>query len=112
MARTALTVQQITRSALTPTYTAANASGGNSIPNNDGQILLIVKTVGTGCVVTVDTPGTVDGNAIANKTYTLGTNAERHIGPFPPNVYNQADGSVYLDFDSVTSVTLSAERLT
>jgi hypothetical protein len=112
MARTALTVQQINRNPLTPTYSSANGSGGNSIPNNDGQIFVIVKTVGTGCVVTVSTPGTVDGLAIADKTYTLGTNAERHIGPFPPNVYNQADGSVYLDFDSVTSVTLSAERLT
>jgi hypothetical protein len=112
MARAALTVQQISRSALTPTYTAANASGGNSIPNNDGQIFVIVKTGGTGCVVTAQTPGTVDGLAVADRTWTIGTSAERHIGPFPPNVYNQADGSVYLDFDSVTSVTLSAERLT
>src|SRR4051812_23213643 len=101
MPRTDLTVQQVSRIPLTPSYTAANGSGGNSIPNNDGQIMLIVKTVGTGCTLTIPTPGTVDGLAIADKSYVIGTNQERHIGPFPPNVYNQADNGVYLDFDSV-----------
>ena len=57
--RTALTVQQTTRSGLTPSYSAANVDG-HSIPNTGAEILHI-KTVGTACTVTVEIPGTVDG---------------------------------------------------
>jgi hypothetical protein len=110
MPRTALTVQQVTRNALTPTYSAANAAG-HSIPN-DGATYIIVKTTTNAIVVTVDTPGSVDGNAIANKTYSIGTAAERHIGPFPPSFYNQSDGSISVDFDVVTGVTIGAFRAT
>lgn len=108
MARTALTVQEISRNAITPSYGSANVDG-HSYPNS-GKEFFHVKTGGTGATVTVQTPGTVDGNAIADKSYVLGTNTERMIGPFPPSVYNQADGSVYIDFSSVTTVTIGAFR--
>jgi hypothetical protein len=111
MARTALTVQQVTRSALTPVLSAANGSGGHSVAN-DGATWLEVKTTTNAIVVTVQTPGTVDGNAVADKTYSIGTSAERKIGPFPPNVYNQADGAIYVDLDVVTGVTIGAFRAT
>jgi hypothetical protein len=107
MARTALAVQAITRAGLTPAYTAANADG-HAIAN-DGSTMLHVKTVGTACTVTVVTPGTVDGQAIADRTIALGTNTERMIGPFPPRTYNQ-DGAVHVDFSAVTAVTVAAVR--
>jgi hypothetical protein len=109
MARTALSVQQVVRTGLTPSYGAANGSGGHSLPNS-GVEMVHVKTGGTGCVVTIQTPGTVDGLAVPDRTITIGTNSERMIGPFPPGVYNQADGSIYIDFDSVTTVTIAAIR--
>lgn len=108
--RTALAVQQISRSGLTPAYTAANVDG-HAIPNSDGMFLH-VKTVGTGCTVTVEIPGTVDGQAVTNRSIVLGTNTERMIGPFPPSTYNQADGSVNVNFSAVTAVTCAAFRPT
>lgn len=108
MARTALTVQQVRRSGLTPSYGAANVDG-HSVPN-DGQTVIHVKTGGTGCTVNLKIPGTVDGQAVADKQIVIGTSAERFIGPFPPQTYNQSDGSVHVDFSSVTTVTIAAIR--
>lgn len=108
MARTALSVQQIRRSGLTPAYSAANVDG-HSFPNS-GQEILHVKTVGTGATVSFPIPGTVDGQAVASRSVVLGTNTERLIGPFPPGTYNQPDGNVNVDFSSVTSVTVAVLR--
>ena len=109
--RTALTVQQINRAALTPTYGAANVDG-HSIPN-DGQVFFHVKTGGTGATVTVQIPTKVDGIAVANggRQYVIGTSTERMIGPFPKDTYNQGANEVYIDFSSVTTVTCAAIRV-
>lgn len=111
MARTALTVQQIARSGLAPSYTAANAAG-HSVQNN-GRVFLHVKNAGGSiCNVTIETPGTVDGLAVADRTVAVAaTTGDAMIGPFPENVYDQADGTINVDFDQVTSVTVAALRL-
>lgn len=108
MARTALTVQQISRAALTPSYASANVDG-HSIPA-DGEAFIHVKTGGTGATVTVPIPRSIDGQAVASKSYVIGTSAERMIGPFPKDTYDQGDGSVHIDFSSVTTVTIGAFR--
>lgn len=108
MARTALAVQQVTRSGLTPAYAAANVDG-HSLPNSGSEVVH-VKTGGTGCTVTVPIPTLVDGQAVASKSYVIGVASERMIGPFPPGTYNQADSSVHLNFDSVATVTIAAIR--
>lgn len=110
MARTALAVQDVVRAGLNPVYSAANVDG-HSIQNN-GHTVLHVKTAGTACTVTIQTPGTVDGMAVADRTVALGATAERIIGPFPPSDYNQPTGEgVYVDFSAVTAVTVAALRL-
>jgi hypothetical protein len=110
MARTALAVQDIVRAGLNPVYSAANVDG-HSIQNN-GRTVLHVKTAGTPCTVTIQTPGTVDGMAVADRTVALGATAERIIGPFPPGDYDQPGGlGVYVDFSAVTAVTVAALRL-
>lgn len=110
MARTSLAVQQISRSGLTPAYTAANALG-HAVQNDGERTFIHVKTVGTACVVTIQTPGTVDGLAVADRTISIGTNSERMIGPFPRGNYNQGSEEVYVDFDVVTAVTCAAVRI-
>jgi len=107
MARTALAVQSIVRSGLTPSYAAANVDG-HSLPNGGTQEFLHVKTGGTGTTVTIQTPTTVDGLAVADRTVVIGTSSERMIGPFPRSQYNQGAEEVYIDFSSVTTVTCAA----
>lgn len=111
MARTALIVQSISRPGLTPTYGGVN-SDGHSLPNA-GQEFVHIKTGGTTCTVTVQTPGTIDGLTIGDRTVVIGTNSERFIGPFPPSIYNQLTApDVYLDFSASTSVIIAAFRAT
>ena len=117
MPRTAVTVQNITRTATEMTYGAANASGdgGNKFVN-DGRTVLHLKADGTApasFTLTIETPGTVGGQAIADRTATLAKSKEYFIGPFPPGVYNQSGGEVYFDIGATaTGITLAALRLT
>lgn len=106
MARTALTVQQIVPAGLAPTYTPANVDG-NSVPGrHTGRFVHVKNGSGASVTVTVPTPGTVDGNAIADRAVAIDAGADEFIGPFGP-VYQQSDGSVHLDYSAVASVTVA-----
>lgn len=110
MARTALSVQQISRDGLTPTYTSATTDGHSVV--NDGRVFIHVKNNGASPItVTVQTPGAVDGLAIADRQVTVSNGSEKMIGPFLPNVYNQSDGSIWINYSATTSVTVAALRL-
>lgn len=115
MARTDLSVQDIARSGLAPSFSAANADGHAIY--NDGKTFIEVKnTDASPITVTIQTPGTVDGLAISDRTVTIpATTGDKMIGPFPPDKYNQISGSdkgkVYVDFSAVSNVTVAALRL-
>ena len=111
MSLTTLAVQQIVRTGLTPALAAANADG--SYVPNDGRMYLQVKnTNGSPVTVTVDTPGTVDGLAVADLPVVVpATTGDKKIGPFPPDTYNQPDGTIKVTFSAVTDVTIGAFRL-
>lgn len=108
MARTALTVQQISRAGILPTYAAASIDG-HSMPIG-GNEFFHVKTGATGVTCSFAIPGLVDGQTVPAKTVVIGTSTERMIGPFPPGTYGQASGEVYIDFNQVATVTIAAIR--
>lgn len=114
MARAALTVTKITRAGVAPpAQQNSDATNDHYIPGNDGTIFLEVTNVNAGEQdVTIITPGTVDGNAIADLVVPVpGSSAVRLIGPFPPAIYNQADGSVYVDPEISTDLKFRAYRV-
>ena len=80
---------------------------------NDGRTLISVLKTGGACIMTFQTPGTVDGLAISEQAVTPGVHATQNtlIGPFPPSIYNQSDGTVHVDLDSETTFSLGAFRL-
>ena len=86
-----LTVQTVKASGITPTFAAASVSGDACA--NDGRTFLRIKNSSgsNAYTVTVVTPRTVDGIAVADVAVTVGTNAERYVGPFPVETFN--DGS-------------------
>jgi len=110
VSRVAQTVQNIVSTGLAPTYGAAHDE--MSAPN-DGNVFLHVKNVNAAArTLTVVTPGTVYGLAIADLTVTIpGTTGDKMIGPFPPSVFNQADGSIYFNIDVITDGTIAVVRM-
>lgn len=113
MARTALTVSEIVRSGLTLSASAANADGHSLVNTDKNAALLLYVNNGSGSpiTVTIQTPGTVDGLAIADRTVTVAAGAERFIGPLTAKDYNQSDGTVYVDFSAVTTVTVMGLKI-
>jgi hypothetical protein len=112
MARTALSVQEIVRTGLDPSYEAANTDGESVA--NDGRTFVHVDNASGGSInVTVVHPGTVDGLAVADLVVAVPAGEDRMIGPFPAR-FNQTGsdaGKLYVDFSAVASVTVAALRV-
>lgn len=109
MARTALSVQEPSIAGLNPAMTAANVDG-HSVPGS-GDILIEVSNASGGAVaVTIPTPATVGGLAVADGGGSIPAGQRRIFGPFRADLCNQSDGTVSIDFSAVTSVTCAAYR--
>lgn len=108
-----LAIQDITNTGLAPAYAAA-AAGGDKIPSSDADTFIHVKNTGGSAVtVTIVTPGTVAGLAIADVSVSVpATTGDRMIGPLDPSIYgNPADsGKVPITYSGVTGVTIAAIR--
>ena len=112
--QTVLAVTNITRSGITDTLAAANSDGSRF--SNDGKSFLeVANATGNTITVTVETPGTVDGLAIADLEVAIPNGATKFIGPFQPSLFNQLTGYtgyVYVTYSSVTTtLTVAAWRL-
>lgn len=112
MARTALVPQDITRAGLNVTMSAANVDG-HSIVNNGKTWMRVTNGGASPITVTQRIPKLIDGVAPANsgKQVSIPAGGTRELGPWPPEDYAQADGSVWVDFSAVSSVTVAAIRL-
>ena len=109
MARTALTVQDISVSGMTPSYTAAIVDG-HSFPNNKPTFIHVKNGAGSDVTITIQTALTKEGLDLADRTVTVTAGSETMIGPFS-DIYNQSDGSVYVDYSATASVTIAAISL-
>ena len=101
-----LTVQTISRTGLEPSYAAA-AAGGDEFANTGDEFLHIKNGDASSHTVTIETPGNVDGLAVADRAVAVGAGEERMIGPFPTSVYNDSGDLVQLTYDAVTAVTVA-----
>ncbi len=96
-----LTAVKAARSANLLTGVAAEAGGDDFV--NDGKKLLVIEhTNGAGAdiTLTVATPLTVDGEAVAEKEIAVVKGTRQLLGPFPKNIYNDNDDKVALTYSS------------
>lgn len=112
MANVRLTPQNVLEVGLTATYTGALLTTNTYQIVNDGRVILHFKKSGAGsCAVTIVTPGTVGGHAIADQTVTVpATTGDVFCGPFPPSVYNSA-GDISFTASEVTGLTVAVLRI-
>jgi len=108
---TTISVQPITLSGVTPVYSDAVAGGFQFV--NDGRTFLHVKnTNGAARYITVTTPATVDGLAVADVYVTVAaTTGDEMIGPFPTGTFNNSGGYVYVSNSATADLTMAAVRL-
>jgi hypothetical protein len=77
---------------------------------NDGRTWLHVKKGANGMNVTLTPRATVRGKPLQNIVVAVGANTEQFIGPFAPDLYNDASGLVTVAFSEVTGLTAAVLR--
>ncbi len=89
------------------------AAADNYIVRNNGRVLLyFVKTGAGAAVVTVVTPNTVGGLAIAERTIAVAaTTGLVWAGPFDPGIYNDSNGDLDVSTDEDTGITVEAVQI-
>jgi hypothetical protein len=90
----------------------AAAGGGDVFPNTGAEVLIIKNGGGSPITLTVVTPVTVDGLAVADLTASVGAGATSLIGPFPIGTYSDGSSNVSLTYSAVTSVVVSVVKVT
>lgn len=108
-----LTVQDVKRTGVGPTYAAAAGGGDKFAPSKD--TFLHAKNGSAGALtVTVVTPNEAFKDvAIADVAVSVPAGGERMIGPFPAEHFaNSADGLADITYSGVTSLTIGAFKLT
>lgn len=105
MARSTPAVQSLTSVGLAPTYAAADNTNGEQIANNGRRLLHVKNASGGSLTVTVRMPTIVDGLTVPDRTVTVAAGADKLIGPFPSAYTQAADGNVYVDYSTGTSIT-------
>jgi len=67
--------------------TAANVPDGDSFPNGGSTLLVMNNTGGSTYTVTIDTPGTVDGLAVEDRTHSLDAGEVKIVKLGPATTY-------------------------
>ncbi len=112
MARATLTVQDVPSAGLDPVvYVAATADGHDVVYDVTGRTYLeAINAGGSDRTITIQTPATRDGLAVAERTVLVQDGETTHIPLGRPD-YEQSDGTVYVDYDATTSLTVAALKL-
>ena len=108
MADVLLTVRDTSRSAgvnVTDLDTAVTSADAFFAPNNGNVRLIVVNAAGANNV-TVTTPNTVDGLAVADLVISLTASKTYVLGPFPPAIYNNSAGQVRFTVSANADVTV------
>lgn len=110
MPRVTLSVQQIARTGLEPSYASAEVDG-NAFSNSGSEFIHVKNGDASPHTVTVLTQRQVDGQSVTNRVVSVPASEERMIGPFPTGDFNRSDGAVWFDYDAVTSMTVGIIRV-
>lgn len=103
--------QQISIAGTKPTYSAASGGGGDEFVPDLRTILHVKNGDGSSHSVTVVTPGTAFGEAIADDVVAIPAGEDRMIGPFDPSGFTGSDGLAAVTYSAVTGVTVAVIRI-
>jgi hypothetical protein len=108
-----LATQEIGLGGLAPAYAAA-AGGGDAFTPDADTFLHVKNGSGGAITVTVATPGSLLGGALAvpDVAVSVPAGGERMIGPFPPSYFADSanSGLAAITYSGVTSLTIAVLR--
>jgi len=113
MAEVRIATEKLLPSGLTASYTGSLSASNDYLINNDGTVILhFKKSAAVDAVITVETPYTVGGLAVAEQSFTCpATSGDIFAGPFPPNIYNDGDHDLKFSTDDVDGLTVAVLHL-
>ena len=97
---------------IVPTGSDPTALGSLSVSDtyqfiNNGRLFIHVDNAGgSSCNVTITTFAKRHGLALADRVVAVANGVEKYIGPFDPEIYNNADGEIEVTLSFITSVTI------
>lgn len=101
-----LAAQAVTLTGLNPSFAAA---ANTDTIKADGRTTLWVKNgAGAPINVTVVTPKTDNGLAVADLVVAVPAGEQRLIGPFGRDLFADPNGQAGIDYSSVTTITVAA----
>ncbi len=106
MADVTLSVQSPGPAGVTPTRNAI-ATGNTYKVRNSGRVALLFEKTGAGeATITITTPATLSGLAVADQTITVvATTGDVTAAKFPPSVFNDGNGDLNFTTDEGTGLT-------
>lgn len=113
MADVRLAVQKVVPASVTPTYTGSLSASNTYQVRNSGKVMLHFKKSGAGdCTVTVTTPATVGGLAVAEQMFTVvASTGDKMAGPFPPSIYNDSLQDLNITLSEITGLTVAVVEM-
>lgn len=104
-----LSVETISVSGIDATMNAVSAS---DVFTNNGKTWVYVNNAsGSPDTVSITTPATEGGLAIADGGGSVPAGESRHFGPFPGYLFNNSSGQVTVTHTQTTSVTMAVISL-
>lgn len=91
---------------ITPTFHAAAGGGDKVLP---GSLLHIINADAAPTTLTIVTPGTAYGQAIADAAIVVAAGAKASV-LIPSDGYTGSDGYASLSWSNTTSITFSVEK--
>ena len=105
-----LTAKGAARTANKITQAAADVAGDDFVTTG-AEAVLIENGSASPITVTVVTPATVDGLAVADREIIIPAGEMHLCGPWPRGVYGDANHKVSLTYSDVTSLTVAVLRI-
>jgi hypothetical protein len=113
MANITLTPQVLPQAGVAPTYNAGlTTTDTYLVRNNGGKTFLHFKKTGAGiCTVTVVTPATVRGLALADQTVSVPATTGDVMVPLDPSLYDDVNHDVSFTMSDITGLTVAVIQL-
>jgi len=106
-----LTPQDMSDVGFAPTRTAITTGNTYQVRNDGNVILMFLKTGAGAANITLITPLTENGLAVADRILVVpATTGDKAIGPFNPRIYNLATGDLEFTTDEGTAITCAVLR--